>query len=149
MPNMSEMFPSKWLKAADLGGRELKASIERVTQEEFEDRDKGTTEHKWVLWFAGASKGLILNLTNARAVADFYADDTDGWIGRQITLFVASVSAFGKTTDAIRVKVTPENMQAATGAPAQAAPQGQVDLVADNQMAGAAAGNGAEDNLPF
>ena len=157
MPHLDKMFPSKWLKASDLDGRELRASIRGVSEEQF-DGDKGP-EMKWVLWFNGAEKGLVLNLTNGRTIAEKYGPDTDGWAGRQVTLFTMMIEAFGKQTEALRVKVTPENMgaTAAGAAPAQSysappsqevPPQGTFGQPSETPP-GNLSVEGQEDDLPF
>lgn len=50
------------------------------------------------------NKPLILNKTNCKAIMKAYNTRyIDEWVGKYITLTVASVKAFGDTTDAIRV----------------------------------------------
>ena len=137
MPNMSQMFPSKWLRGPDLQGQEVPVVVSAVTLEEFDDQEKNTTAQKWCLWFTGKDKGLVLNKTNARTIADFYGDDTDDWMGRTVTLYPAMVTAFGKTTESVRVKVTPDNAQAAVQKDAPKEP-----------VAPALSGNGARGGDP-
>lgn len=109
MAHIDEFFPGKYLKAADLAGGEFKISMKGITVEEMES-DRGT-ESKPVLYFHGTDKGLVLNKTNAHAISDSHGYNYLEWDGRQITLFEAEVDAFGKKVPAIRVRVTPENMQ--------------------------------------
>lgn len=98
---LDELFPSKYLKASDLDG-DTTLTIEGVTTESMKTKD-GKEEEKPVLLFA-ESKPMVMNVTNARAIATLYGDDTDTWGGKQITLYTAEVSAFGETTAAIRVR---------------------------------------------
>ena len=51
---------------------------------------------KWVCYFDGTDKGLVLNKTNLNTIARLYGDDTDLWIGKPITLFATEVQ-FGST----------------------------------------------------
>ncbi len=62
-------------------------------------------EVKPVLYFDGGRKGLVLNKTNAQAIAEDYGDDTEAWTGREIVLFIQKVTFQGKLTPAIRVRV--------------------------------------------
>ena len=58
----SEVFPTKWLKAADLKGQPCVLEIERTALETVKFNGKEQT--KLVLYFAGTSKGLAVNATN-------------------------------------------------------------------------------------
>ena len=67
MPSIGEMFPSRFLKGSvDFAtGEVYEVRVARVTQEEFE-KDDGSKEGKWVCWFEGAKKGLVLNPSRRR-----------------------------------------------------------------------------------
>ncbi len=49
-------------------------------------------------------KPMILNATNCKTIASLYGNYIEDWQGKKITLFVATVKAFGTTTDALRVE---------------------------------------------
>ena len=49
---ISEEFPSQYLKAADLGGREVRVTMGRV------EREKIGTDNKLVLYFKGKEKEI-------------------------------------------------------------------------------------------
>ncbi|HWE19657.1 MAG TPA: hypothetical protein VG758_21150 [Hyphomicrobiaceae bacterium] len=126
---ISDQFPSDYLRAADLEGKELTLTIRNVAMEEVgADR-----ENKPVLYFEGQDKGIILNKTNAATIAELYGDDTDEWPGEAITLFSAMVTYQGKTMPGLRVKMPsrkkgPKSGGAPPGAaPKQAAPSGVGD----------------------
>lgn len=95
---ISAAFPSDYLKAADLDGRNVKAVMSHV-----EMKDIGG-DHKPILYFQGKEKGLVLNKTNANNIAQAYGDDTDDWNGKEIVLFEAMVDYQGKTVASIRVR---------------------------------------------
>ena len=95
---VSAAFPSNYLKAADLQGREVNVRIARILMEDIGD------DHKPVIYFQGKEKGLVLNKTNANNIALIYGDETDNWINQVITLFSAWVDFQGKSVEAIRVK---------------------------------------------
>lgn len=95
---ISSAFPSEFLKAADLNGRNVKVVMDRV-----EMRDIGG-DHKPILFFQGKEKGMVLNKTNANNITSMFGDDTDDWNGKEIVLFEAMVDFQGKTVAAIRVR---------------------------------------------
>lgn len=98
MPNINEAFPSNYLKAADLKGRQVSVKMDRAEYEMI-GQDK-----KLILYFVGKEKGMVLNKTNASNIATIYGDDTDDWRDQEIVLFEAMVDFQGKTVPAIRVK---------------------------------------------
>lgn len=99
---MSKLFPSKYVKAADLGGKHVTLTIEKLVVEEL--GHGAEKENKPVLYFHKATKGLILNRTNAMAVAALYGDESDHWTGKRITIYATRIRAFGAMQDVIRVK---------------------------------------------
>lgn len=103
---MKELYPSKYLKADDVDevGGEARALIKSVRLEELQDTEGGK-EDKPVLHFANLPKGMVLNKTNADRIAAVYGDESDDWRGKEIILYTEPVTAFGKTANAIRVKV--------------------------------------------
>lgn len=99
---LSTIFPSKYLKGEDVDGETL-VVIKELVFDKMKDED-GRDEEKPVLLFKGVEKGLVLNKTNAQRIAEQHGDETDLWPGKRITLTTESVTAFGKTQWAIRVK---------------------------------------------
>jgi hypothetical protein len=102
MPKMGQMFPSKWLAAADLNDSDVTLTVSDVTQEMVGQGDNG--DMKWIVFFRERDKGLVLNKTNASSISSIYGDDTDEWIGQQVVLYPTEVDFQGKKTEAIRVK---------------------------------------------
>ena len=99
MPTASELFPSRYLKAVDLQGRQVTVTIDKVVQEDF-----GDDGEKPCAYFVGKDKGLVLNVTNFTAIAEISGkDNSDDWHGVRITLFSTKVQYKGKTSDGIRV----------------------------------------------
>ena len=103
MPSMNDAFPSKYLSAEDVHGQDHTVVIERYQAETMPARD-GADERKYVLFFRGAKKGLVLNKTNAKTIASQHGNDFDGWIGKQVTIGSTWVEAFGEQILAIRVR---------------------------------------------
>lgn len=129
--NIDTAFPSKYLRAADLGDVQPIVTIARVTVEAV-GREQ---EQKPIVYFVGKSKGVVLNKTNSRAIAQIAgSSETDDWEGTQIQLYVATVEFSGESMEAIRVRAPKQ-------AKAKPAPKPEpVEPVDD--MAG-------EDNIPF
>jgi len=96
---ISEEFPSQYLKASDLQGREIRVTMARV------EREKIGTDSKLVLYFKGKEKGLVLNKTNAGTISDAYGDDTDDWFDNPLILFSVKTDYQGKVVDATRCRV--------------------------------------------
>lgn len=103
--NIDEAFPSKYISAADLQGREVSVKIARVTVEQL-GRNNDPKDNKPVVYFEGKQKGLALNKTNANTIKDMYGKETDGWIGKPLTLVCAWTDFQGKQTEAVRVRPT-------------------------------------------
>jgi hypothetical protein len=70
---MSSAFPSNYLRAADLQGRNVTVTIDRVAMEDIGG------DHKPVLYFRGKEKGMVLNKTNGNNISAAYGDETDDW----------------------------------------------------------------------
>lgn len=96
---VSEEFPSQFLKAADLQGREVRVIMANV------EREKIGQDNKLVLYFKGKDKGVVLNKTNAGTISDAYGDDTDDWYDQPLILFSVKTDYQGKVVDAIRCRV--------------------------------------------
>ncbi len=99
--DLSEAFPSNYLQASDLKDRNVTLTIARYETTEI-GREKKTRP---VLYFQGAKKGLILNKTNARTIANAYGTNLDKWTGRQIILYPRMVEFEGDDVKAIRVRI--------------------------------------------
>jgi arabinogalactan endo-1,4-beta-galactosidase len=144
MANINEAFPSNYVKAADLKGRQLTVKMDRVEYEMIGD------DKKLILYFVGKDKGMVLNKTNANNIATIYGDETDDWRDQEIVLFEAMVDFQGKTVPAIRVKA-PVRQRAPAARPVQTEREPQRPV---RQMADADAGRGdprgdLDDEIPF
>ncbi len=99
----SEMYPSKFLKAADLNGNPVKVIIERVELQDVVGQGK-EQDYKPVLFFQGRQKGHVLNKTNGRTIVDAYGD-TEAWPGKELELYPDRTSFQGKMVDCIRIRI--------------------------------------------
>jgi hypothetical protein len=100
---ISKAFPSKYLRADDVDemGGQLTYTIRKVVLEEI-GQDKTT---KPVAYFRTTQLGLVLNRTNAARLSASLGDETDAWIGKQITLETEQVPMRGQLVNSIRVRV--------------------------------------------
>jgi hypothetical protein len=135
---ISEEFPSQYLKASDLGGREVRVTMGRVEREEI------GTDKKLVLYFKGKEKGIVLNKTNANTIGDAYGDDTDDWYDQPLILFSIRTEFQGKPVDGLRCRVpTPKDNR-------QLPPQRQADPISSGPPAGHPADVTIDDDaIPF
>ena len=98
---IDELYPSRFLRYADLDGKPMRVTISGTAREDV------FGESKVIMSFADGTKQLILNKTNARAIARILGDETNAWSGRDVMLVPAQVPFKGDLVDAIRVKEAP------------------------------------------
>lgn len=96
--DINSAFATKYLKASDLQGRDVTVRMGRVEQEKVGD------DHKLILYFQGKEKGMVLNKTNANAIADVYGPETGDWYGQPIILFEQMVDFQGKRVPGLRIR---------------------------------------------
>jgi hypothetical protein len=107
MTTHREAFPSKWLKAEDLGGKDLPVTVDHTSLEGVQ-APGGALEQKVTLHFREGFKSLILNSTNFKAmVAITGQEDSDNWTGAQALLTTEQAAFGGKIYPAIRIKAMP------------------------------------------
>jgi hypothetical protein len=92
-----------------LGSHNLEEGEEMLlTIAKFEGEEEVVTadgkKTKMVLYFKEDTQKMILNVTNGTILASLYGSHPEDWIGKQIQLYAASVKAFGKVQDALRIR---------------------------------------------
>jgi hypothetical protein len=100
--NVHDLYPSKYLKAADLGGVSHVVRILRIEVQEI-----GNPQHpdrKPVIYFVGHEKGLVANKTNCLIAAARFGPDMLQWIGKDIELFSTIVQGPNGPVEGIRVR---------------------------------------------
>jgi hypothetical protein len=98
------LFPGRFLKSADLKGKDATVTIAGVKAEEVDDKEKA------VLSFEGTKKQMVMNRTNAESIKLMFGRETDAWIGKRITLYPAVMKdpfSDGDIT-ALRVRGSPD-----------------------------------------
>ena len=90
MPTKREAFPSRFFKAADIPDNGLLLKIAKVEREKV-GLDQ---ELKWVVYFKGQEKQLVLNGTNWDLIAAaLNEEDSDNWGGKAIEWFRRRLSS--------------------------------------------------------
>ena len=125
MVTRNKAFPSRSFKAADIPAEGLPLKIAKVEQEKVGPDQ----ELKWVLYFKGHDKQLILIATNWDLIAAaLREEDSDNWIGKTIELYPTQTQFGKKMVDCIRVRRYRLAAQAASARPAKTAPDVDPDL---------------------
>ena len=109
--DIMEQYPSKYLTAADLKGKEYTLEILGVAMEEVSNG-----ELKPIMQLKGADKGLVVNKTNATNLAYMFGPETGQWTGQKVVLFAtATTTPNGQPTMGLRVRaptaVAPADMK--------------------------------------
>ena len=111
MTTLNDLFPSKYLKAAD-AEPDLTLTIAKVGKESLKNRD-GEEEVKPIVFFTEHEKGMVLNKTNGNVLGDLFGDEVENWTGQRITLCSVDVDAFGKIQKALRFRAEPPKVSRA------------------------------------
>ena len=101
--DINTAFPSNYIAAHDLQGREIQLQIDDVKWEKIGD------DKKAVVYFLGKQKGLVLNKTNATTIAEKLGYETNNWHGRTISVYPTETDYQGKRVPCIRVRMSVEN----------------------------------------
>lgn len=108
----TELFP--YLEGIMLRGKgRILLTIKEVNREEVSS-NRGS-EPKYIIRFEERDKGLILNKTNAKAIAFLYGEDYETWPGQRIYVYAEEGTWFGEKGYAVRVakEKPPEKKQKA------------------------------------
>ena len=116
--NIDTAYPSKYIKESDLQGHPRLLTIARVSMETV---DQSGHDTKPVVFFQGAQKGMVLNITNKNVIVLLYGTETDNWIGKQIELYPSQTDFRGEIVPCIRCRA-PHAVGALGGVARVAAP---------------------------
>ena len=106
MTHWKKLTNPNYLGAYDFEPKEERTvTIQSVAQENVKNMDG--KDELCIVAKLHNSKPVILNRTNCKTISKIYGTpNIEDWTGKKITLFVASVKAFGETVDALRIKPT-------------------------------------------
>lgn len=120
---LADVFPSNYLAASDFDEDTVR-TIQRV-EEEILGQGKDA-QKKAVIYFDEDDKGMVCNKTNFKTIASLHGDDTDDWIGKQITLYATEVPFGDKMVMSVRVRLkAPRPASQAKPGNGNAAPTGE------------------------
>ena len=122
--NIHDMYPSKFLKAEDIGPSPRILTIAAVSTEAMPDGSR-----KPVITFREEVKKFVSNKTNSMTLAKLFGGETELWIGERVALTVVDVDFKGDVVSAIRIKQARQGAAAARPVPVEDLP--------------------AEDSIPF
>lgn len=102
------LFPGRFVKSVDLKGKEVTLTIASIKAEEIDEKQKA------IISFESTKKSMVLNRTNAEALKLMFGRDTDGWLGKRVTIYPAVMKdPFGDgDITALRVRGSPDIAQA-------------------------------------
>lgn len=98
------LFPSRYLKAAELRGRDVTVTIKDIDPRGELQMRNGKKEHKPVVSFKESDKLWVMNVTCARSIAKVYGPEVTSWVGKRITIYPTLVSCGGQQVEGIRVR---------------------------------------------
>ena len=101
--NISNVYPGKWLKAADLAGQVAVLEIADANMEELQTPD-GKRQSRLVLRFADSPKAMVVNKTNLLAIGEFLGEETNDWVGQRIEVYPDRTDLGGKRVPCVRVR---------------------------------------------
>jgi hypothetical protein len=108
LTHWKKMTDPKYIGSYDFQpGQELKVTIEKIENVNIElfNGKKLETKNCILAHFKGAKKPMILNKENMKVITKVAGTPfIEQWIGKEITLYVTKVAAFGSMVDAVRVK---------------------------------------------
>lgn len=111
---VSELTASKYLSKTDFEDDQT-VIIKGIRVEELDDN--GQKKEKTVCYFREHAKGMILNVTSLRVLAQSFGDETDDWRGRQVIVYTdPNVSFGGRIVGGLRLRIPKQKV-------APAAPQ--------------------------
>ena len=124
MAKVSEMIVSKFLRKEDFD-EDMVATVRGVKLEDVGNQG----EQRWVLYFREMQKGMVLNVTTIRVLEGAYGDDSDGWVGKRVMIYVdPNVSFQGRVIGGLRLRAPKKTAAAPAPTPAAHADEFSDDI---------------------
>ena len=112
-----EAFPSNYLSKEDVAAGPIRGTIADVRFETIKG-DRGDEDKPVMSFKEDGLKPMILNNTNWQTAEDAYGDESDGWRGKTIELYLDPGVMFGnKKVGGVRVRIPNGNPASAPGTP--------------------------------
>ena len=103
---ISDMFPSEYIRGLEVSKPQV-VTIKSVKTEQVFDFATNKKKEGYIVYFEELPKGVKLNITMAKAVAEALGDteyDSANWIGGKITLYREKIKVKGKDTIVPRLR---------------------------------------------
>lgn len=100
---VSEEYPSKYLSGFDLPGP-VTVTIDKLESELLNKPGERGPVKTWIIFCRGKKKGIILSKFLAKQIANMLGDDSDQWIGKQITIYPEPMKVAGREVVALRAR---------------------------------------------
>lgn len=102
-----DAYQSEWLNGLDLAGKTVQVIINGVSLETVQNQ-RGERAQKAAVSFRSKGgqmlkKRLLLNKTNAIALAKLFGTETDAWVGKGVSLRPEMITAFGQQHNVVRI----------------------------------------------
>lgn len=105
---LNDIYPPKYATGADLAGKPATLTISHVSMESMRPGPGAPATNKPVMYFARASRGVILGRALWMQIAALLgSDDTDTWTGKRIQIYPEPMTVAGKPRIAIRARQAP------------------------------------------
>lgn len=95
----TRLCPSPHIEAAELKGDTI-VTIKSVRFAEVGE-EKVT---KGVIDFEEFDRGMVLNRTNLKRIIAHHGNDTEGWLGKKVTLYPSETDYGGRTVPCLRIR---------------------------------------------
>ena len=97
------LFPSKYLRAADLKGKDVALVVASVSREDIQ-MIGGKKEPRVIVRFERTEKMFVANRTNAKTIKAAFGPYTVNWIGKTIVLYPTTTKFGRDDVECIRVR---------------------------------------------
>lgn len=112
--DFDQLYPGRFLKSGEMGGKPITLTIEKVFREDIEA--EGKKEGWSIIRFRGTDKELKLNRTNGECIKMMFGRKTKDWKGKRVTFWPAPFRDHRDPTrtTAVRVLGSPDIAQPIT-----------------------------------
>lgn len=104
--SFDELYPGRFLKAADLRGQHVTVRIADVALDELEG-EKGT-KVQGIIFLHNTDKQIVLNRTNGLCLKAMFGKTLSDWIGKRVTIKPDTTKLGRDTVDCIRIHGSPD-----------------------------------------
>ncbi len=108
MGTWQEYFKGAYITALEFKGKQPTLTVTKVEGVDVANPDTGEIKQKLVLRWKEVERGMIVNRSNACAIAAMFGDETSAWVGKRLSLRAEEVQVGPKRELGIRVYGSPD-----------------------------------------